>query len=512
MDTDKLLNLTGKLPKRLHGPMEKGIRKLPGVQKMMEKEYKAMLADMEKSLHPYDELAPPVSAMPEQGQSAADVLALMARVHEAESERWQNGFVSGTVYHGDPEHVAFINEVYALHSQVNSMHTDLWPSAVKYDAEVVAMTADMLNADEAERLHPGTKVCGSVTSGGTESILMAMKSYRDWARQKKGIKNPNIVIPISAHPAFDKAGHYFGIKVIRTPVGPDYRADVRAMKKAINKNTIALVGSAPSFPHGLIDPIPEMSALAHERGIGFHTDACLGGFIVPWAEKLGYPAPVIDFRLPGVTSISVDTHKYGYAAKGTSVVLYRHPGLRRYQYFTATDWPGGLYASPTMAGSRSGALVAVAWAVMVKLGREGYLDAARRILETGERIREGIERIPGLYVLGDPLWVIAFASDEVDIYQVFDAMTRRGWSLNGLQFPPAIHIAVTLRHAQPGVAERFLADLADAVEEVRDQPPTSGGMAPIYGMAASIPFRGMVDDILKRYMDLLYKVPKSGRK
>ena len=512
MDTDKLLNITAKLPKRLHGPMERGIRKLPGVKGMMEKEYKTMLADMESSLHPYADLIPTFPDMPDQGLPEEEIMAMMTQVQEKETERWSEGYASGAVYHGDPEHIAFMNEVYALHSQMNPLHADLWPSAVKYEAEIVAMTADMLNADEAQRLHPGTKVCGAVTSGGTESILMAMKAYRDWARQKKGVKNPNIVLPISAHPAFDKASQYFGIKLIRTPVGPDYRADVRAMKKAINKNTIALVGSAPGFPHGVIDPIPEMSNLAKEHGIGFHTDACLGGFIVPWAEKLGYPVPVIDFRLPGVTSISVDTHKYGYTAKGTSVVLYRHPGLRRYQYFTSTDWPGGLYASPTMGGSKPGGLMAVAWAVLVKLGREGYLDAARRILETGDQIREGIEAIPGLRVLGNPLWVIAFTSDEVDIYQVFDAMARRGWSLNGLQFPAAVHIAVTLRHTQPGVAQRFLADLAEAVDEVRNQPATSGGMAPIYGMAASIPFRGMVDDILRRYMDLLYKVPDNPPK
>jgi len=512
MDTDKLLDLSAKLPKRLHGPLEKGLRKLPGVKQMLEKEYQELLADMDSNLHPYDDLIPPLPTMPEQSASAEEVLDMMTSMHEKESARWRQGYVSGTVYHGDPEHIALINQVYALHSQMNSMHTDLWPSAVKYEAEVVAMTADMLNAAEAQRLHPKTKICGSVTSGGTESILMAMKSYRDWARAKKGVKHPNIVIPLTAHPAFDKAGHYFGIKVIRTPIGPDFRADVRAMKKAINKNTIALVGSAPNFPHGIIDPIPEISELAHERGVGFHTDACLGGFIVPWAEKLGYPVPAIDFRLPGVTSISADTHKYGYAAKGTSVVLYRHPGLRRYQYFTSTDWPGGLYASPTMTGSRSGALIAVAWAVMVKLGREGYMDAARRILETGAQIREGIEAIPGLRVLGNPLWVIAFASDEADIYQVFDAMTRRGWSLNGLQFPSAIHIAVTLRHTQPGVVDHFLADLREAVAEVRDQPAAvGGGMAPIYGMAASIPFRGMVDDILRRYMDLLYKVPNNRK-
>ena len=506
MNTEKLLNFTAKLPRSLHRPLERGMRKVPAVRKMMEKEYETMLGEIESSLHPYDDLLPRFGSMPGQGVAHTEIMAMMQTTQDAERARWQAGYASGAVYHGDPEHIAFMNQVYALNSQINPLHADLWPSGVKYESEIVAMTADMLHRDEAARLHPDADVCGAVTSGGTESILLAMKTYRDRARVEKGIKKPNIVIPLSAHPAFDRAGQYFDIKVIRTPLAPDFRADVAAMSKAINRNTIALVGSAPGFPHGVIDPIPEISGLAHQRGIGFHTDACLGGFIVPWAEELGYPVPVIDFRLPGVTSISVDTHKYGYAAKGTSVVLYRHPDLRRYQYFTATDWPGGLYAAPTAGGSKPGGLMAVAWAVLLKLGREGYRDAARRILETGAAIRAGIDAIPGLQVLGDPLWVIAFTSDQVDIFRVMDAMAQRGWSLNGLQFPAAVHLAVTLRHTQPGVAQRFLADLADMVQEVRQQPASRGGMAPIYGMAASIPFRGMVDDILRRYMDMLYKI------
>jgi len=506
MDIDKLLDLATRLPKRVAGPLEAGLRKAPGVKGRLETEYNKMLVDMESDLHPYDDLIASFPNLPDEGLSADKILDMMGQVQEKETARWSQGYASGAVYHGDPEHIAFMNQVYAMHSQMNPLHADLWPSAAKYEAEIVAMTAGMLNADEAQRLRPDAEICGAVTSGGTESILMAMKVYRDRARKEKGIKQANIVLPVSAHPAFDKAAQYYGIQTIRAPVDERFQADVRAMKKAINKNTIALIGSAPGFPHGVIDPIPEMSELARKRGIGFHTDACLGGFIVPWAEKLGYPAPIIDFRLPGVTSISVDTHKYGYAAKGTSVVLYRHPDLRRYQYFTATDWPGGLYASPTMSGSKAGGLIAVCWAVLAKLGQTGYLDAAKRILETGDQIREGVESIPGLRVLGDPLWVIAFTSDQVDIYQALDAMAHRGWSLNGLQFPSALHIAVTLRHTQTGVAERFLSDLEDAVKEVQTQPKTNGGMAPIYGMAASIPFRGMVDDLLRRYLDLLYKV------
>jgi sphinganine-1-phosphate aldolase len=289
-------------------------------------------------------------------------------------------------------------------------------------------------------------------------------------------------------------------------VDESYAADVQAAKRALTGNTIVIVGSAPTFPHGIIDPIAELSELARQAGVGFHTDACLGGFVLPWAEKLGYTVPPFDFRLPGVTSMSADTHKYGYASKGTSVVLYRRPALRRYQYFAAADWPGGLYFSPTFAGSRPGALSAACWAAMVTMGEDGYMAASQRILETAAVIRRGIETMPDLYVLGDPLWVIAFASESVDIYQVMDAMMARGWSLNGLHKPSCVHLCVTLRHTQPGVAERFLIDLAKAVEDVKNQPEVSGGMAPVYGMAATLPFRGMVTDLLKRYIDLLYKV------
>jgi len=507
MDVTKLLNaLGGRMPRPVARTVEKGMRKLPGVRERLEKEYASLLEDLEGDLKPYRGKAPEFAELPQEGLSDGEILGLMQRLDEPEEKRWREGYASGAVYHGDPKHVEFINRVYALNSQSNPLHADLWPSTIKYEAEIVSMTANMLSAREAQRMDPKARVCGAVTSGGTESILMAMKTYRDWAREEKGITRPEIVLPVTAHPAFDKAAQYFGIKAIRTPVGPDFRADVDAMEKAITRNTIALVGSAPGYPHGIIDPIPEMSELAHKRGIGFHTDACLGGFVLPWAEKLGYPVPIFDFRLPGVTSMSVDTHKYGYAAKGTSVVLYRTPELRRYQYFTATDWPGGLYVSPSMAGSRPGGLIAVCWAVMVKMGARGYLEATRLILEAADRVKQGIREIPGLRILGDPLWIIAFTSDEVDIYQVLDAMAKRGWSLNGLQSPPAVHIALTLRHAQPGVTDRFLSDLRESVEYVREHPEEKGGMAPVYGMAASIPFRGMVDDLLRRYLDMLYEV------
>jgi glutamate/tyrosine decarboxylase-like PLP-dependent enzyme len=315
-----------------------------------------------------------------------------------------------------------------------------------------------------------------------------------------------MVLPVTAHAAFDKAAQYFNIRPVRLPVGPDYRAGIERARQAINANTVVVVGSAPSFPHGTIDPIEALSDLARERGVGFHTDACLGGFVLPWAEKLGYPVPPFDFRLPGVTSISVDTHKYGYAAKGTSVVLYRGQALRRFQYYAIADWPGGLYFSPTLAGSRPGALSAACWAALVTLGEAGYLEATRQILETAAVIKRGLARIPDLTLLGDPLWVIAFASETLDVYRVLEFMAQRGWALNGLHHPPAVHLCVTLRHTQAGVAERFLSDLSEAVAHVKAHPEERGRLAPVYGLAASLPLRGIIGDLLKRYLDMLYKL------
>jgi glutamate/tyrosine decarboxylase-like PLP-dependent enzyme len=414
---------------------------------------------------------------------------------------WKQGRASGAVYHGDADHIDFLNRVYAIQSQSNPLHIDLWPSGAKFEAEVTAMTAVMLGGDATS-----DEIVGMVASGGTESIILAMKAYRDRA----GIRHPEMVVPDSAHVAFDKAAHYLGFNQIRIPVGPDYRADVDAMARAVTRRTVVIAGSAPGFPHGVIDPIAALSDMARERGIGFHTDACLGGFVLPWAERLGYNVPPFDFRLPGVTSMSADTHKYGYAAKGTSVVLYRGRELRRHQFYVATDWPGGLYYSPTMAGSRPGALLATAWAALLSMGEEGYLAATRAILEIGAEVRTGIEAIPGLRVLGDPLWVIAFASDTVNIYEVMARIAERGWSLNGLHHPPAVHIALTLRHTRPGVVETFLSDLEWAVEEARKtgtEPQT--GSAPVYGMAASFPARRAVGDLLRRYIDKIYELDRK---
>jgi glutamate/tyrosine decarboxylase-like PLP-dependent enzyme len=467
----------------------------------MEREALAAIAEMlETSLKPYRGDSAAYPRLPERGVQHDEILAELESLAAKERTRWEDGFASGSVYHGGREHIDFLNRVYALFSQANPLHADLWPSVTKFEAEIVSMTSAMLHGTEAD-----PPAVGTVTSGGTESILLAMRTYRDHVQAERGVTDPEIVAPVTAHAAFDKASQYFGMRLVKVPVGDDMRADPAATRSAITDRTAVVVGSAVQFPHGVIDPIDEMAVAAKERGIGFHADACLGGFVLPWAERLGYPVAHFDFRVPGVTSISCDTHKFGYGAKGTSVLLWRDAQLRERQFYATAEWPGGLYFSPTFAGSRPGALSASAWAAMVSIGEEGYLDATRRVLIAGAQVREGIRAIPGLRVLGDPLWVIAFTSDEVDIYDVLDRMAARGWSLNGLQSPPAVHLCVTLRHTADGVVSRFLTDLRSCVDAARQGSP-GGFSAPVYGLAAAPETVGDVDAILRTYCDVLYRV------
>ncbi|XP_052880904.1 sphingosine-1-phosphate lyase isoform X2 [Gossypium arboreum] len=362
------------------------------------------------------------------------------------------GKCSGTVYIGGSEsegHFSLINEACSMFAHTNPLHLDVFQSVARFEAEVVAMTADLLGCKEKAS---GGQVCGNMTSGGTESILLAVKTSRDYMKAKKGITRPEMIIAESAHSAYDKAAQYFNIKLRRVPVNKEFKADVKAIRKQINRNTILIVGSAPGYPHGIIDPIQELGKLADSYGICLHVDLCLGGFVLPFALKLGYPIPPFDFTVRGVTSISADVHKYGLAPKGTSVVLYRNHDIRKHQFVAVTEWSGGLYVSPTIAGSRPGGVIAGAWAAMMSLGQQGYLENTRKIMEVSKMIQKGI------------------------------------------------HICVTLQHVP--VVDAFLQDLREAVQTVKENPgPISGGLAPIYGAAGRMPDRGMVQDLLVNYMD-----------
>ncbi len=428
--------------------------------------------------HPYEDRFGKISAMPATGRPREEILDELRWMGQEEDKAWNTGKCSGTMYCGDMEHYEFLNGAFAPFAHVNVLQRDICPSATKFESEIIAMTLDLFHGSAV----PEGTACGSITAGGTDSIVTAMLAYRDHAKAERGITDPNVILPETAHPAFDKACHLFGIRPIKAPIDPiSTLVDLDFVAANIDDNTIALVGSAGNYPYGTIDPIEALSDLAVQRGIGLHVDGCLGGFILPWGQQLGYDIPVFDFRLPGVTSISADTHKYGYGLKGTSVLSYRTKNLRSYQYFTSTEWTGGKYLSPGLAGSRSGGLIAATWASMVSLGSEGYLKYAKAIFETAYAMQDAVISHPELHLLGKPTWCFSFASDAFDIYHVNDSMKQKGWRFNGQQYPNAIHMCVTRPQTLPGVLEEFIADLAEGVAYAKAPPTEKPFSGAIYG-------------------------------
>jgi len=429
---------------------------------------------------------------PEKGISQEEVASRLndAISHDAD---WRGGKIFSLVYFAGDDVADVLKEAYTTAFYTNGLGPGAFKSLKKFESEVISMTGDLLNCPEA---------AGNMTSGGTESILMAVKTARDWARAHKGIDRPQIIVPVTAHPAFDKAAHYLDVDIVRTPLRDDLRTDVDAMRGAITQDTVLLAGSAPCYPFGVIDPIAEIAGLAAERGLLCHVDACLGAYLLPFTERLGYAVTPWDFRVPGVTSISADLHKYGYSARGASVVLYRVRDLRRHQFFAVSDWPGGLYGSPTLAGSRPGGAIAAAWAVLNFLGTEGYTRLARVIMDTTAALIEGINDIPQLEVLGKPeMSVFAFASDSFDIYAVADALAEAGWHPDRQQRPPSLHCMVTPVHEK--IVDRFLPDLRRATEYVAQNGAVSTGRAATYGMLDKMPDRAAVRNVVLDSMDRL---------
>jgi len=431
------------------------------------------------SAYPYAGRFPVNRTLPNQGRSHDDIVAELRQIATEEDAFWETGRCSGTMYCGDHEHYGFMTDVFGLYAHVNALQRDMCPSVTRFEGEIVAMTLDVLNAGAVSDGHPA----GLVTTGGTGSILHAMLAYRE-AGRARGVERPNVVKPETAHPAFDKSCHLLGIEVRRAPVGPDTRVDVSWVADHVDADTVALIGSACNYGYGTIDPIGDLSSLAVERSVGLHVDGCLGGFILPFGQRLGYDIPVFDFRLPGVTSISADTHKYGYAFKGTSVLAFRDQALRDGQYFFLTDWSGGKYCSPGIEGSRSAGLLAAAWASMVSLGWEGYLHHAKEIFETSAAMQAAVSSHGELRIIGDPTFLFSFTSDEFDVYHVNDFMRLRGWRFNGQQYPNALHMAVTRPQTRPGVVEAFAADLGEAVVHARSHAGEAPRSGAVYGGVA----------------------------
>jgi len=439
------------------------------------------------STFPYEGRFAVHHTLPEQGTPRAEILDELHTMATEEDAAWETGKCSGTMYCGDHDHYTFLTEAFGRFAHVNALQRDMCPSATKFEAEIIAMTLDLLHAETVTEGEP----VGLLSSGGTGSISHAMLAYREHGAAHRGIRHPNVIKPETAHPAFDKACHLFGIDLRVAPVDPvTTQVDTEWVDGHIDDDTVAIVGSACNYGYGTIDPIGDLAELALQRGVGLHVDSCLGGFILPFGQELGYDIPVFDYRLPGVTSISADTHKYGYALKGTSVLTFRDKALRNSQYFFRTDWSGGKYCSPGMDGSRSGGLIAATWASMVQLGREGYRHYARDIFETAATMQEAVRSHAELRILGNPTFLFSFTSDEFDIYHVNDLLRERGWRLNGQQYPNALHMAVTRPQTQPGLSDTFATDLADAVAyavEHAAEAPRSGA---VYGGVAG----GMTDE------------------
>jgi glutamate/tyrosine decarboxylase-like PLP-dependent enzyme len=390
-----------------------------------------------------------------------DLETLEARMEVARASDvdWRNGKIGVYIHYAGEDVLAVAKHAYLKFFSENGLGPKAFPSLAQFEADVVAMTLGLL--------HGGADACGAMTTGGTESIFLAVKSARDRARaEHPHITRPVIVAPQTAHPAFNKAAHFMGLEVVRVPVAQDFRADVAAMAAACGPGTVLLVGSAPTYPHGVVDPIPELAELATRRNIWLHVDACVGGYIAPFAKMMGVEIPDFDFAVPGVTSISADLHKYGYAAKGASTVLYCNAAAFVNQKYEFSDWPRGLYSTQTLVGTRARGAIAAAWAVMNYLGQEGYCDRARRILTVRARLQEGVERL-GLGVWEQPqLCIMSYGSRTLDIFAVAERLAQRGWFVGRLIDPPGIHLMLNLTHA-PAV-DAYLADLAWAAEMVAD--------------------------------------------
>lgn len=435
--------------------------------------------------------------LPEKGMSRDKILDMMDEIQDQGDVKWKQGRAFGYVYHADDEHYEFLKKAHNKFFSENALSPLAFPSLKKFEAEVVSMAVDLLGGDR--------RCFGSMTSGGTESNMMALKTYREWAKDKHPeITEPEVVMPVTAHPSLNKAAHYFGIKAVMVPIGSDFRADVKKMEAAITDNTIAMVGSAIEYSRGIVDPIPELAAIAKERGIGFHTDSCLGGYMLPFLRELGHDIPEFDLSVPGVTSISADLHKYGFTAKGASTILYHSKKLWKYQFYAYVDWPGGVYVSPSMGGTRPGSIIAAAWASMKSLGMEGYLKIAKKTMDATNRLMDGISSIPELHVIGKPVMtVFSFGSDAIPMYALGDLMEKKGWVLDRMQKPQSLHLIVNPHHE--GIVDAFLKDLKECVASIKENPPKNEGKSAIYGMIATMPDRKLVKDTIIGFMMDEYK-------
>jgi sphinganine-1-phosphate aldolase len=463
-------------------------------RKELEAEETKAHASIEKHLN--ENLESPILSLPSSPQS--DWFDIMSRRAAKDSKIRDSTHVSGTCYHCGDELSEIAATAMRLYVFSNPLHPDIYPSVRLMECEMVQMTVRLFHGDD--------KCCGVLTSGGTESLMMAMLCYREWGYEH-GISEPEVIGCTTLHAAVDKAAHYFGITLIKLPPDPN-TGKLRAsdVRRYICSRTVAIFASAPNYPHGVIDPVEDLSSLALRSKVNLHVDACLGSFLIALAEKSGFPVSPFDFRVPGVTSISCDLHKYGFCPKGVSVLMYRSRDLRKHQFFACPTWPGGLYTTPTMTGSRPGVLSAGSWAVMMSLGEAGYTRVFSEILAAAAYIRQACT-FPDLQIIGAPeLSITAFTSKTLNSFLVADQLGTMGWRVNLVQDPPGFHFCVT--YANCRAAKEFVSDLAKAVEIVKALPADQavGPITAVYGAAAKIPDKELIGTVMKHYADLIFSL------
>lgn len=401
--------------------------------------------------------------IPDTGLDAAAIFASLEDFR-ANDMPWRDGRTWAYVYDPGAEAESLLKQAYTMYMTENGLDPTVFPSTLRLETELVAMAAAHLNGDE--------NVVGNFTSGGTESIICAVKAARDWARANRPeVREPEILLPSTAHASFQKAAHYLCVRPVIVPVDPTtFRADPEAMRRAVTPNTILMVGSAISYAHGVVDPIRELGALALEKGLLLHVDGCMGGFLLPYFRELGRAIPDFDFSVPGVTSMSMDFHKYAFAAKGASVVLYRSKDLRRYQIYACSNWTGYTIINPTVQSTKSAGPLAAAWAVLHFFGRKGYLEIARQVLEATDRIADAVDAMDDLRLLGRPdMNLVAFTSDTVSVFHVVDEMKQLGWFVQPqLAYGNSKeNIHLSINPASVRWVDALIADLKTCVERAK---------------------------------------------
>ncbi|QID78800.1 Dihydrosphingosine phosphate lyase [Saccharomyces pastorianus] len=477
----------------------------PFLRGTVEKEVTKVKQSIEDELIRSDSQLMNFPQLPSNGIPQDDVIEELNKLNDLiPHTQWKEGKVSGAVYHGGDDLIHLQTIAYEKYCVANQLHPDVFPAVRKMESEVVSMVLRMFNA-------PSDTGCGTTTSGGTESLLLACLSAKMYALHHRGITEPEIIAPVTAHAGFDKAAYYFGMKLRHVELDPTtYQVDLGKVKKFINKNTVLLVGSAPNFPHGIADDIEGLGKIAQKYKLPLHVDSCLGSFIVSFMEKAGYKhLPLLDFRVPGVTSISCDTHKYGFAPKGSSVIMYRNSDLRMHQYYVNPAWTGGLYGSPTLAGSRPGAIVVGCWATMVNMGENGYIESCQEIVGAAMKFKKYIqENIPDLNIMGNPRYsVISFSSKTLNIHELSDRLSKKGWHFNALQKPVALHMAFTRLSAH--VVDEICDILRTTVQELKSESnskPSPDGTSALYGVAGSVKTAGVADKLIVGFLDALYKL------